>query len=141
VSGRLIDRLRELPRADRRPELEAFLTRHVKRALLMDDSETLGPDDNYFELGLTSLRVTEIKQTLDAELDCDIPNAVLFGSPSVGRLTDHLVGSALAGLLAAEPARAEPASAEPAPAGPAPAEPAPGRKTLVDDVLDDLLRY
>ncbi|KJK53007.1 hypothetical protein UK14_07530 [Streptomyces sp. NRRL F-4428] len=92
----------------------------------MTGAETVPLDQNYFDLGLTSLRATEIKQRLEAGLGVTIDTSVLFGSPTVDRLLDHLLTQPLDGRPAPDPA---------APAGPG----APDlRKSLVDDLLSDL---
>ncbi|KOU65944.1 hypothetical protein ADK96_15945 [Streptomyces sp. IGB124] len=92
----------------------------------MTGDETVPLDENYFDLGLTSLRATEIKQRLEAGPGVTIDTSVLFGSPTVDRLLDHLLTQPLDGAPAPGPA---------APAAPA----APDlRKSLVDDLLSDL---
>ncbi|MEU3668725.1 acyl carrier protein [Streptomyces virginiae] len=120
------DRFRRLPRSEWRTELEALVVREFRTALLMTGDETVPLDENYFDLGLTSLRATEIKQRLEAGLGVTIDTSVLFGSPTVDRLLDHLLTQPLDGAPAPGPA---------APAAPA----APDlRKSLVDDLLSDL---
>ncbi|OJF16112.1 Acyl carrier protein [Couchioplanes caeruleus subsp. caeruleus] len=89
----------------------------------MTPEETLPLDANYFDLGLTSLRVTEIKQRLEEKLGCEVDAAVLFASPTIADLTDNLV-AAMPGSFPAAPA-------------PPPGPPA-DRKPLVDSLLKDL---
>ncbi|MGM9444538.1 MULTISPECIES: acyl carrier protein [Streptomyces] len=56
----------------------------------MDDSEDLPVDISYFDLGLTSLRLTEIRQSLEQLLDLSINVNVLFNEPTITHLVDHL---------------------------------------------------
>jgi acyl carrier protein len=123
-------RLLELPRAERRAGLAELVEREFKRALLMSAEDELGPDDNYFDLGLTSLKASEVKQRLEAELGCELAAPVLFASASVGQVVDHLAGLVLPGGAAGAPAQARPAEDA--------ARPAPGHRGLVDDLLRDL---
>ncbi|MER5554052.1 acyl carrier protein [Streptomyces sp. NPDC002793] len=93
-------RLRELPRTELADEIETLVVRKFKAVLLMDESENLPVDISYFDLGLTSLRLTEIRQSLEQLLDLSINVNVLFNEPTVNHLVDHL-----AGALSAPPTR------------------------------------
>ena len=83
-------RLRELPRSELTEEIETIVLRKFKTVLLMDDSEDLPVDISYFDLGLTSLRLTEIRQSLEQLLDLSINVNVLFNEPTITHLVDHL---------------------------------------------------
>ncbi|MER6332992.1 acyl carrier protein [Streptomyces sp. NPDC014983] len=85
-----IHRLRELPRSELSEEIETIVLRKFKVVLLMDDSEDLPVDVSYFDLGLTSLRLTEIRQSLEQLLDLSINVNVLFNEPTITHLVDHL---------------------------------------------------
>ncbi|MGW3263148.1 acyl carrier protein [Streptomyces sp. NPDC001056] len=85
-----IHRLRELPRSELTEEIETIVLRKFKVVLLMDDSEDLPVDVSYFDLGLTSLRLTEIRQSLEQLLDLSINVNVLFNEPTITHLVDHL---------------------------------------------------
>ncbi len=85
-----IQRLRELPRSELTEEIETIVLRKFKAVLLMDDSEDLPVDISYFDLGLTSLRLTEIRQSLEQLLDLSINVNVLFNEPTITHLVDHL---------------------------------------------------
>ncbi len=61
-----------------------------KSLLLMPEDEELRLDASYFDLGLTSLRLTEIRQRLEDALDIGIDATVLFNRPTVGDLVTHL---------------------------------------------------
>jgi acyl carrier protein len=113
-----------LPRSDRRSALEALVGGEFKRALLMSERDELPLDENYFDLGLTSLRASEIKQRLEAELQCELDTSVLFSSSTVRQIVDHV---AAAVLPDGEPAAVPGLAAE-----------ASERRRLVGDLLRDL---
>ncbi|MET8718583.1 acyl carrier protein [Streptomyces misionensis] len=83
-------RLRELPRSELTEEIETVVLEKFKAVLLMDESEDLPLDVSYFDLGLTSLRLTEIRQSLEQLLDLSINVSVLFNEPTIAHLVDHL---------------------------------------------------
>ncbi|WP_416485642.1 acyl carrier protein [Streptomyces sp. CL12] len=85
-----IQRLRDLPRSELTEEIETIVLKKFKVVLLMDDSEDLPVDISYFDLGLTSLRLTEIRQSLEQLLDLSINVNVLFNEPTITHLVDHL---------------------------------------------------
>ena len=119
--------LGELPPADRREALTAIVAREFRAVLLMPDDEDLPVTESYFELGFTSLRITEAKERLEDRLGCRVSTTLLFNSPTISALVDHLVAHEFPEIF--EPAQpAEPAAA------PSVTAPAWG------GVLDDLLR-
>jgi acyl carrier protein len=88
--------LRGLPRLEIREEIETAVLNKFKAVLLMDETEELPFETSYFDLGLTSLRLTEIRAALEDELDLSINANVLFNEPTVERLITYLT-DALAG--------------------------------------------
>ncbi|MFP3991444.1 acyl carrier protein [Streptomyces sp. E11-3] len=82
---------RELPRPELAEEMEQLLVSRFRATLLMDETEDLPLDVSYFDLGLTSLKLTEMRQALEELLDLSINANVLFNEPTVGRLLDYLV--------------------------------------------------
>ncbi|WP_447039702.1 acyl carrier protein [Streptomyces sp. DSM 118878] len=86
-----LQQFRELPRAELAEELERILVGRFRESLLMDETEDLPLDISYFDLGLTSLKLTELRQTLEDVLGVSINANVLFNEPTVSRLLDHLV--------------------------------------------------
>lgn len=95
----VIERLCELPLSDRREGLEELVVAEFKTALMMTDDEDLPFDMSYFELGFTSLRITEIKERLEAQLDRSISTNVLFNSPNVQCLISYLTDVVLVDLF------------------------------------------
>ncbi|MDI5962484.1 acyl carrier protein [Streptomyces sp. SL13] len=82
--------LRGLPRLELREELEELVVSLFREQLLMEDEEELDQELSYFDLGLTSLRLMELKKRLEARLGVEIDATVLFNQPTVERLLDHL---------------------------------------------------
>jgi acyl carrier protein len=118
-------RLLGLARAERREALSELVLEEFRRALMMSGDEELPLDDNYFDLGLTSMRAAELKQRLEAELGCDLDTSVLFASATVRQVVDYLADVVLP--------RAEEVPKENGAGGSDEA-----RRRLVDDMLRDL---
>ncbi|MEU3343436.1 acyl carrier protein [Streptomyces sp. NPDC006700] len=126
----LVEQLRGLSRPERRSRVEELARSEFRTALLMSEGEEVPLDQNYFDLGLTSLRVTEIKQRLEAQLGCAIDTAVLFAVPTLARLVEYLQNEILPTLTG------ESTASEGRGAGTVP----PARKALITDLLNDLYR-
>lgn len=94
-----IETLEELPRSERLEALEALVTTEFKVALFMDDDEELPLESPFFELGLTSLRLTEIKERLETLLGGEVDTNALFNSPTVAQLLHHLTSDVLPELF------------------------------------------
>jgi acyl carrier protein len=101
IPGLELTRLNRTARPERREALEALVTAQFRHALLMDGEEELPQDRSFFDLGLTSLRLTEVKQRLEAALCCEISANELFNQPTIEALLDYLVGGPLAALFSA----------------------------------------
>jgi hypothetical protein len=101
-----MERLRGLPHSERFDVLENIVTDEFKRTLLMTADEEFPKDVSFFEAGLTSLWLTEVKQRLEAVLGRPISASALFNQPTVERLMEHLTRDVLGdlfGLADAEP--------------------------------------
>lgn len=94
-----IERLRELPFSERRDELEELVVAEFKTTLMMTEDEDIPFDMSYFELGFTSLRITEIKERLEAQFGRSISTNVLFNSPTMESLISYLADEILADLF------------------------------------------
>src|SRR5262245_57454422 len=89
-----------LPRSEREAALESIVVQEFKNVLLMTDDEDLPPDESFFDLGLTSLRLTEAKEQLESRLGGAISATHLFNNPTVERLLDYLMSDVLAPVFA-----------------------------------------
>jgi hypothetical protein len=125
-----IQRLIALPRSERREALESVVVAEFKATLLMPENEELPLEESYFDLGFTSLRITEAKQRLETLLGRGISANVLFNRPTVTDLMAHLAGEVVPELFARQAAGTTSAAATPT----APA----ARKALWNDVMKDL---
>lgn len=101
--------LLDLPGPERLERLEAMVVAEFRAALLMEPDEPLAVDAPYFELGLTSLRITEAKKRLEQLLGVPISSNVLFNRPTVAQLTAYLADEALPEVFAAPKPAAGPA--------------------------------
>lgn len=79
-----------LPLLERREAIEELVVHRFRALLQMVDDEELPTDISYFDLGLTSLRLTEMKQLLERELDVGIDATVLFNQPTIEDLVRYL---------------------------------------------------
>ncbi|WP_447034925.1 acyl carrier protein [Streptomyces sp. DSM 118878] len=85
-----MEQLRLLPEHERRELVEELVVREFRSALFMTDDEEFPLDVGFLDLGLTSLRLSEVKLFLERKLECEISTAALFGHPTAGQLIDHL---------------------------------------------------
>lgn len=98
-----IERLCELPLAERRAGLEDLVVAEFRTTLMMADDEDLPFDMSYFELGFTSLGITEIKERLETQLGRSVSTNVLFNSPTMERLLTYLADEVLTDLFGSMP--------------------------------------
>src|SRR5262249_61154050 len=115
-----VQRLLDLPRSERRDALVALVVAEFRTALLMTEGDELPMDQSFFDLGLTSLWLTEVKQALEHLLGAPISANSLFNQPTLDALLAHLTGEVLPEVFGA------PVTAQPVPAGAARA-PGPAR--------------
>lgn len=94
-----IEKLYGLPLSERREGLEEFVVTEFRSTLMMADDEDLPFDMSYFELGFTSLGLTEIKERLEMQLGRRVSTNVLFNSPTMERLISYLADEVLADLF------------------------------------------
>lgn len=66
------------------------MVREFKAALLMTAADELPLDESFFDLGLTSLMLTDVKQRLETLLGLPINASELFNRPTVEQLIDYL---------------------------------------------------
>jgi hypothetical protein len=115
TQGPVVKQLAALPRSERMDFLTGIVEAQFKAALLMTEQDELPLDENYFILGLNSLRVVEIKSGLEELLGRELDTATLFSQPTVGQLLGHLADEVLGDLFpstaAASPAQSDTRSA------------------------------
>jgi acyl carrier protein len=99
MSAVLAERLAGLPRSERRVTLQNEITAMFRKAMLMDATDELSPDANYFDLGISSLLITGIQQDLEDSLGCAIDTGELFGRPSIAQIVEHITQRCLPDLF------------------------------------------
>ncbi|WP_199830260.1 acyl carrier protein [Streptomyces viridochromogenes] len=82
--------MRELLPQERRELLETTVVGLFRAALLMAEDDDFPLDRGFFDLGLTSLRLSELKGAIEAEFGCEIDTAVLFSRPTTEQLINYL---------------------------------------------------
>lgn len=85
-----VEQLELLPEHERRELVEGLVVGEFRSALFMTDDEEFPLDVGFLDLGLTSLRLSEVKLSLERRLGREISTAALFGHPTAGQLIDHL---------------------------------------------------
>lgn len=134
-SDSVITMLRAAPRSERRRMLEQVVVAELRQVLQMPATEHLPLDESVFGLGVTSLGAVDLKERLEARLDCAIDADVLFNHPTVGHLVDYLAEGTLRELFtgtAAATGAAEPVAS--------PGRPAGAREAAAKELMDDLLK-
>ncbi|MFE9848749.1 acyl carrier protein [Streptomyces sp. NPDC005576] len=106
--------MRGLPPLELREELEELVVALFRRQLLMEHDDELDQELSYFDLGMTSLRLMEVKKALEQRLGIDIDATLLFNRPTVEQLLDHLTETVLAADSTAAPVPAPAAAPVPA---------------------------
>lgn len=91
-----VEKLCALPRSERRDALQELVVNEFKSTLLMPADEELPADESFFDLGFTSLRITEIKQRLEMLLGRPISANMLFNNPTIDALVTYLTADVLA---------------------------------------------
>lgn len=101
-STQAAERLAELPRSERFEVLDELVTAQFKAGLLMPAEDEFPRTESFFEIGLTSLRLAEIKQRLETLLGCAIDTTQLFNQPTLERLLEYLTREVFPELFAGE---------------------------------------
>lgn len=99
----VVELLQSLSRPERIMALETIVVTEFKAALLMTEDDELSLTDSFFELGLTSLGLTDVKQRLETLLGRGIGSTMLFNSPTVELLMEQLTTDVLTELFEAQP--------------------------------------
>ncbi|GAA3458636.1 hypothetical protein GCM10018963_06490 [Saccharothrix longispora] len=97
----VLEKLQSLSRAERLAELETVIVAEFKAALLMDEDDELPLTDSFFDLGLTSLGLMDVRERLEELLGRGIGSTMLFNSPTVELLLDYLTTDVLTELFPA----------------------------------------
>jgi acyl carrier protein len=94
-----VEKLCALPRSERRDALQTLVVDEFKSTLLMLGDEELPVGESFFDLGFTSLRITEVKLRLETLLGQPISANVLFNNPTIDALVTYLMADVLADVF------------------------------------------
>jgi acyl carrier protein len=97
-----LEQLAALDRSERADALEALVLSRFRAALFLAEDEDLDIDGSFFDLGLTSLRLVELKAGLEDLIGRQIDANTLFNRPTVRHLLRHLTDDVLVELFAKE---------------------------------------
>ncbi|WP_457030189.1 acyl carrier protein [Kitasatospora sp. P5_F3] len=86
------EQLISLSAPERADALRELVAAEFRVTMLLEPDEELPLDRSYFDLGLTSLRLTEIKRRLEQRLGLAISANTMFNEPTIEALVAHLSG-------------------------------------------------
>ncbi len=87
-----------LPKAGRRAALEELVIAEFADILGLPDGEEFPRQTGFFDLGMTSLRLTEVRQRLTRLLGDQVRVETLFEHATMDSLLEHLVTAVLPDL-------------------------------------------
>ncbi|WP_394842261.1 amino acid adenylation domain-containing protein [Pendulispora brunnea] len=87
---RLVDRLRTASREQWSALLTEFLRSEIARRVGLEPDE-IGSHEGFMDVGIDSLRATEMRVLLDSHLDLSLPSSLLFDFPNIEALVERLV--------------------------------------------------
>lgn len=134
-----IEQLVETPLSERTALVQDLVVAEFKAWLLMDEKDMLPFDESYFELGLTSLGATEIKQGLEDVVGRPFDSASLFNNPTIDHLLNYLRTEVLAEFFVRESGTRDtsvPADCDAAPTS----ETSEAQRSSPQDLVNDMLR-
>lgn len=125
---RLAPQLAGLAPEEQRALVRAFLERSIRAVIGLSPSRALDPDRGFFDMGMDSLMLLELKKRIEAAVEMPLPTTFAFNHPTVAALSAFVLRDVLALGGAAEPAA--PRAAE---------EPAAGADLLsmIEDLPDE----
>ena len=87
---KVIAQLERIASTEREQWIVDYLFGKLKLLLMIDRNEHLPQTQNYFELGITSLQLQELKQDIECDLDKTVNLEVFFSNPTINDLVAHL---------------------------------------------------
>ena len=90
-----ITELEKAPIKNRRERLALFVQKEVVKILKGDETKLPPLEKGFFEMGFDSLMALELKEKLEKELRCSLPNTALFDFPNIDTLVEYLLKDAL----------------------------------------------
>lgn len=88
--SKILQILNNTPVKERIHKLTTYLQGEVAKILGFREGEMPAWDRGFFEMGMDSLMVVELKTRLENELECSLPATVTFESPNIEQLSKYL---------------------------------------------------
>lgn len=108
------ERLAQAQPGQQHPLLLAHVQEQVTKVLgLGPNGNLLGPQTGFFAAGMDSLTSIELRNYLQASLECSLSATVVFNYSTIERLTDYLATTVLKLTLPADPTATQPAPSDP----------------------------
>jgi acyl carrier protein len=89
-SNEVVIRLASITPGECEQLLIDYLSNKLKLLLLIERDEYLPLAQNYFELGLTSLKLQEFKQDIESDINITVSLEVFFNNPTIASLVTYL---------------------------------------------------
>lgn len=86
----LRSRLAAAPVGERPVILRAFVSEAIAQVLGFGDASTIDPRQRLFDLGLDSLTAVELRNRIQAGLQCSLRTTLVFDFPNLEALVEHL---------------------------------------------------
>lgn len=86
-----LQQLEAAPVSDRRTLLIAHIQTEVAKVMGLDSSQLPDPQQGFFDMGMDSLMLVELKNRLESTLDSSLPATLPFDYPTVEAVVDYLV--------------------------------------------------
>lgn len=90
-----LQQLATTPLGDRRPLLTTRIQTEVAQVMRLEASHLPDPQQGFFDLGMDSLMLVELKNRLENTLGSSLPTTLPFDYPTVEALVDYLVKEAI----------------------------------------------
>ena len=94
-NSRLLERIQQAPRSEKRPLLHGYIRDEVAAILGFSSSDRIDPKQGFFKMGMDSMMTVQLRNRLDQNLGCSLPPTLAFEYPTVESLTKFLAESVL----------------------------------------------
>jgi acyl transferase domain-containing protein/acyl carrier protein len=111
----ILQELEAVPDYDRQPMLTAYIQQEVAKIMGLRSPHLPDPQQGFFDMGMDSLMVLELKNLLDTHLGTSLPATLTFEFATIQDLVEHLLNDILQreATVSADPVQL--AAAEPQP--------------------------
>jgi acyl transferase domain-containing protein/acyl carrier protein len=86
----ILQQLEAAPPGNRHSLLIRHIQSEAAKVMKLERSQLPDPQKGFFDMGMDSLMVIELKNCLDASLGCSLPPTVVFESPTIKDLAEYL---------------------------------------------------